>query len=464
MDGSPAAGFRQRPWLAARRRRPGNARPGRARARPVRPARRDRPTTGRSSPAGTRCTCTTAPSGPTRSATAPRPPATTRASRPATRRRPCSTAAAGRPSCSWSLAGGELRPGRVQARAVRRLPARAAGVRRPPPAGLGCPRAGACLAGVAGCVVWWSPPVRAMLDAGDLDLLLAGLMALAFVGWLARYAGRPGAGELAAAGRGAAVVGWYAHPVVWLGLVAGRRRRTTWRWPRGTGWRGTSGWSASRRRRAGPEPVVAGGLGHGSGGCGSRRWTTSPRCRPGERSSASPADTRPARRGAARLGGRRPRASVGLVGDGCGPGSGRRRAVPGRGRRAGGAGRPARRSVADAASRSPPSGPPRSRSRCWRLPAAWLSPGGGSATRWAGRRSAGWPRLPASSAGAGAGPTAGRQALGLNLDPLPLGLTARAAELVAALQAAHDAGRPHPVRGARHDPAGVELDGPACRC
>lgn len=84
--------------------------------------------------------------------------------------------------------------------------------------GLGLSAAGSCLAGVIGCVVWWSPPVRAMLDAGDLDLLLAGLMALALVGALARYAADPGPASwvlLAAV----LAVGWYGHPIVWLGLA-----------------------------------------------------------------------------------------------------------------------------------------------------------------------------------------------------------------------------------------------------
>jgi len=84
--------------------------------------------------------------------------------------------------------------------------------------GLGLSAAGSCLAGALGCVVWWSPPVRAMLDAGDLDLLLAGLMALAYAGALSRYATEPGPVSwlLMAV---VLVVGWYAHPVVWLGLV-----------------------------------------------------------------------------------------------------------------------------------------------------------------------------------------------------------------------------------------------------
>lgn len=77
---------------------------------------------------------------------------------------------------------------------------------------------GACLAAVGGCLVWWSPPVRAILDAGHVDLLLAGLMGLIFLGGLVRYTVEPGPiGWLLLSG--SAVVGWYAHPVVWLGLV-----------------------------------------------------------------------------------------------------------------------------------------------------------------------------------------------------------------------------------------------------
>ena len=77
---------------------------------------------------------------------------------------------------------------------------------------------GACLAAVAGCLVWWSPHVRAMLDDGNVDLLLAGLMGVLFVGGLVRYHAEPGlTGWLKMSA--AAVVGWYAHPVVWLGLL-----------------------------------------------------------------------------------------------------------------------------------------------------------------------------------------------------------------------------------------------------
>ena len=77
---------------------------------------------------------------------------------------------------------------------------------------------GARLGAAAGCMVWWSPHVRAMLDAGNVDLLLAGLMGVLFVGGLVRYHAEPGlTGWLKMSA--AAVVGWYADPVVWLGLL-----------------------------------------------------------------------------------------------------------------------------------------------------------------------------------------------------------------------------------------------------
>jgi len=82
----------------------------------------------------------------------------------------------------------------------------------------GLPAPAACIAAVLGIMIWWSPRVRAMLDAGNVDLLLAGLMAIMFLGGLIRYHHRPGVQgwmQLSIA----AAIGWYAHPVVWLGLV-----------------------------------------------------------------------------------------------------------------------------------------------------------------------------------------------------------------------------------------------------
>jgi hypothetical protein len=84
--------------------------------------------------------------------------------------------------------------------------------------GAGLSAAGSCLAGVGGCLLWWSPPVRDLLDAGNLDLLLAGLMALVFVGGLIRYAVDPGPVSWAVCAA-ALAAGWYAQPVVWLGVL-----------------------------------------------------------------------------------------------------------------------------------------------------------------------------------------------------------------------------------------------------
>jgi hypothetical protein len=83
--------------------------------------------------------------------------------------------------------------------------------------GAGISRAGAILAGAVGVGVWWSPPVRGLFDAGDVDILLAGLTAVVFTGWLARYHWEPGVTSWLVLA-GTAYVGWYAHPVVWLGL------------------------------------------------------------------------------------------------------------------------------------------------------------------------------------------------------------------------------------------------------
>jgi len=76
----------------------------------------------------------------------------------------------------------------------------------------------AALAGFGGCLVWWSPAVRTLLEAGQIDGLMLGLAWIAFSGGLARYAADPGlTGWLLMAA--ASVVGWYVHPVGWLGVL-----------------------------------------------------------------------------------------------------------------------------------------------------------------------------------------------------------------------------------------------------
>lgn len=84
--------------------------------------------------------------------------------------------------------------------------------------GAGVPAKGSCLAAAAGALLWWSPPVRAMFDAGDIDLLLAGTLGIVCIGGFARYHREPGPiswSVLAVV----SVLGWYAHPVVWIAFT-----------------------------------------------------------------------------------------------------------------------------------------------------------------------------------------------------------------------------------------------------
>jgi len=67
-------------------------------------------------------------------------------------------------------------------------------------------------------MIWWAGPVQAMVLAGSVDILLAGLAGLVYLGGLARYSAVPGPAAWWTAAA-AAAVGWYAQPVVWLGLL-----------------------------------------------------------------------------------------------------------------------------------------------------------------------------------------------------------------------------------------------------
>lgn len=95
---------------------------------------------------------------------------------------------------------------------------------------------GMTLASVGGCLLFWSHPARKLLDDGHLDLHLAGLAAITFMGGLVRYAERPGvAGWLVLTG--AATLGWFAHPLAWLGTVPVFAAFYIYRAPRhGLGW------------------------------------------------------------------------------------------------------------------------------------------------------------------------------------------------------------------------------------
>jgi hypothetical protein len=84
-------------------------------------------------------------------------------------------------------------------------------------AGLGA--GGSCLAGLIGSTLFWSPPCRALLEAGDLDLLVGGMCAPVYLGWLARFERTPGPIEWLVIA-GSAAVGWYMQPLVMCGAVA----------------------------------------------------------------------------------------------------------------------------------------------------------------------------------------------------------------------------------------------------
>lgn len=84
--------------------------------------------------------------------------------------------------------------------------------------GFGIHAGGTVWAAAGGCLVWWSPPVRAVFDDGHLDLLAVGLAFVLFLGGMARYASRPGPSGWATMAA-ASVVGWYVHPVAWFGLL-----------------------------------------------------------------------------------------------------------------------------------------------------------------------------------------------------------------------------------------------------
>ncbi len=97
----------------------------------------------------------------------------------------------------------------------------------------------AVLATGLGQLVWWGRPGREALEAGDSDLLLAALMALAQAGLLLRYHQRPCPLSLLGVVL-TGFVGWFAHPLLQALLLplfliyylsAGIRHRLIWHLP-----------------------------------------------------------------------------------------------------------------------------------------------------------------------------------------------------------------------------------------
>jgi hypothetical protein len=84
--------------------------------------------------------------------------------------------------------------------------------------GAGLPAPAAVLAGALGMFVGWSGPVRRLIEEGELDFLMAGLAVIVFVAWLGRNARWFGIDSWLVLSV-AAIAGWYAHPVVWMGLA-----------------------------------------------------------------------------------------------------------------------------------------------------------------------------------------------------------------------------------------------------
>jgi hypothetical protein len=103
-------------------------------------------------------------------------------------------------------------------------------------ASAGLNRVSACLASALAVLVWWGDPCRSALEAGQIDLLLATLAAVAQVGLLIRFDRAPGPltwiGILISG-----YLGWFAHPLFFaLGLplaliyylTVGPRHRLIW--------------------------------------------------------------------------------------------------------------------------------------------------------------------------------------------------------------------------------------------
>ncbi|HEV3260828.1 MAG TPA: hypothetical protein VG013_28510 [Gemmataceae bacterium] len=102
--------------------------------------------------------------------------------------------------------------------------------------GVGLDAGASCLAVALGLLVWWGKPSRNALEAGDLDLLMGGLAALAFMGLLIHFHRRPDWKDWL----GLVLTGWlawFSQPFVCLLLVplvlvyylsVGTRHRLGW--------------------------------------------------------------------------------------------------------------------------------------------------------------------------------------------------------------------------------------------
>ncbi len=84
--------------------------------------------------------------------------------------------------------------------------------------GAGLPAGASVLAGAGGMLLMWSRAGRHMIEAGQLDSVAAGLAALVFVPWLARFARTLGIDAWLVLAT-TALAGWFFNPFVWMGLT-----------------------------------------------------------------------------------------------------------------------------------------------------------------------------------------------------------------------------------------------------
>ena len=75
-----------------------------------------------------------------------------------------------------------------------------------------------CLGVTVGLLIWWGPPCRDLLEAGDLDLLLAGLAGLTQLAFLVRFDREPGPWGWAAV-LASGCLGWFAQPALFSALL-----------------------------------------------------------------------------------------------------------------------------------------------------------------------------------------------------------------------------------------------------
>jgi len=98
--------------------------------------------------------------------------------------------------------------------------------------GFGLAAGASCACGFFGFVLFWTPPMRALVDRGDLDLIIGGIAVLVHLAWLTRFSRAASPGNwlvMTLAG----TVAWYMQPIlsfaftpmllVWMLWIAGKQ-------------------------------------------------------------------------------------------------------------------------------------------------------------------------------------------------------------------------------------------------